>query len=198
MGCNLTKNIDIIEPPLKLIFPKEEDKKVTFVDQQGNVRPDIDVKVSNLLPTTNRTLPVTSIELDLKQAVHNGQVKPYDVNLDGYRGLITKVLDGDTYDVVVKYKGDFSTFRIRLYGVDCPETRTRNLDEKRRGLAAKEAVCDLLQDQFVTIIRPPGLKKDKYGRHLYLLQTDLSNEDVTTWIINNGYGKAYDGGTKEK
>jgi micrococcal nuclease len=184
MGCNLTKSVEIIEPPLKAIFPKEEEKKVTFVDQ---------------VTSSNGVFqPTTSIEVELRQANMNSQVQPFDVNLDKHRGLVTKVIDGDTYDVLVKFKGDFSTFRIRLYGVDCPETRTRDLLEKKRGLASKDAVRDLLQDQFVTLIRPPGLKKDKYGRHLYLLQMDPDDEDVTTWIINNGYGQAYDGGTKSK
>ena len=83
-----------------------------------------------------------------------------------FRATVIKIVDGDTVDVDVDLGWDISVVnqRIRLYGVDCPESRTRDLEEKKYGLAAKS---------FVERFSPVGSEvilstkeKGKYGRWL--------------------------------
>ena len=77
---------------------------------------------------------------------------------------IVKVVDGDTIDCAVSLGFDVSVRqRIRLYGVDAPESRTRDLETKRYGKASKKFVKDFLSsDQILLKTREKG----KYGRYL--------------------------------
>lgn len=120
-----------------------------------------------------------------------GNLKPFDVNLSGLTGLVVEVIDGDTYDIGVKYKGEINLFRVRLYGVNCPETRTRDLDEKGRGLESKRRVTNHIKGKFVTFINPPKGHKEKYGRCLYLLKIEGEETDLSSWIIKNNLGVPY-------
>ena len=83
-----------------------------------------------------------------------------------YRVKIIKVVDGDTVDVDIDL--GFGVWlkkqRIRLYGIDAPESRTRDLDEKRYGLKAKEWLKERLSDE--AILKTRLDKKGKYGRIL--------------------------------
>ena len=83
-----------------------------------------------------------------------------------YRANIVRVVDGDTVDVDIDL--GFGVWlhkqRIRLYGIDSPESRTRDLDEKKYGLMAKEFLKKELADGAVLKTRLDG--KGKYGRIL--------------------------------
>lgn len=64
-----------------------------------------------------------------------------------YRAQLIRVVDGDTFDVFVDRRiGQYSIARVRLFGIDCPEVRTRDLKEKAAGRAATELVSKLLTD----------------------------------------------------
>ena len=83
-----------------------------------------------------------------------------------YRINIVKIIDGDTVDVDIDL--GFGVWlkkqRIRLYGIDTPESRTRDLDEKRYGLMAKKFLTEQIQDG--AILKTRLDKKGKYGRIL--------------------------------
>ena len=83
-----------------------------------------------------------------------------------YRVKVIKVVDGDTVDVDIDL--GFGVWlkkqRIRLFGIDAPESRTRDLDEKRYGLKAKEWLKERLSDG--AILKTRLDKKGKYGRIL--------------------------------
>ena len=83
-----------------------------------------------------------------------------------YRAKIVRVVDGDTVDVDIDL--GFGVWlhkqRVRLYGIDTPESRTRDLEEKKYGLMAKEFLKDQLKDGAVLKTRLDG--KGKYGRIL--------------------------------
>ena len=70
-------------------------------------------------------------------------MKPYY-----YKCKLIKVIDGDTIDVDIDlgFGVTLSNQRLRLYGINTPETRTRDLEEKKRGLIAKERVQELCED----------------------------------------------------
>ena len=80
-----------------------------------------------------------------------------------YRANIRRVVDGDTVDVDIDL--GFGVWlkkqRVRLYGIDTPESRTRDLDEKKFGLMAKEYLIDQLKDGAILKTRLDG--KGKYG-----------------------------------
>jgi len=113
---------------------------------------------------------------------------------------ITKVVDGDNIDADIDLGFDISlTKRIRLAGIDSPESRTRDLEEKKLGLETKEWLKNRLQFAKDIIIKTelPD-STEKYGRilgHLFINgeETSLNNQ-----MITEGYAWEYDGGTKKK
>ena len=116
---------------------------------------------------------------------------------------IKKVLDGDTIDVVIDLGFDLAkTERVRIAGVDTPEKRTRNLEEKALGLDAtnwlKEKLNDTIKGDDELVVRTE-LKGGvgKYGRLLGWLYVGDSDLSLNEQMITEGYAHAYDGGTKD-
>ena len=113
---------------------------------------------------------------------------------------ISKVVDGDTIDADIDLGFDISlSKRIRLAGIDTPESRTTNLKEKAMGLESKEWLKKTLEGAKDILIKTelPD-STEKYGRiigHLFIngQETSLNNQ-----MITSGYALAYDGGTKDK
>jgi micrococcal nuclease len=113
---------------------------------------------------------------------------------------VLKVVDGDTIDASIDLGFDISlSKRIRLAGIDTPESRTRDLEEKALGLESKEWLKKALEGAKDILIKTelPG-STEKYGRiigHLFIngQETSLNNQ-----MITSGYALAYDGGTKDK
>jgi micrococcal nuclease len=112
---------------------------------------------------------------------------------------ITKVVDGDTIDANIDLGFDISlTKRIRLAGIDSPESRTTNLKEKALGLESKEWLKKTLEgakDIIIKTEKPDST--EKYGRiigHLFIngQETSLNNQ-----MIDEGYALAYEGGKKD-
>ena len=109
---------------------------------------------------------------------------------------VIKVVDGDTIDVI--FDVGFSMFRkerIRLDGIDTPESVTADAYEKRFGLESKQFLQVWLSKQ--SKLRAKTKKDDKYGRIL----ADIYGNDgvcVNKLMIENGFAWAYDGGTKDK
>ena len=112
---------------------------------------------------------------------------------------ITKVVDGDTIDANIDLGFDISlTKRIRLAGIDSPESRTTNLKEKALGLESKEWLKKTLEgakDILIKTEKPDST--EKYGRiigHLFIndQETSLNNQ-----MIAEGYALEYEGGKKD-
>ena len=115
---------------------------------------------------------------------------------------ITKVLDGDTIDVVIDLGFDlYKKERVRIAGVDTPEKRTRNLEEKALGLDATDWLKDKLEgaisgdDDLVIRTELVG-GVGKYGRLLGWCYIGDSAVSLNEQMIEEGYAHAYDGGTK--
>ena len=112
---------------------------------------------------------------------------------------ITKVVDGDTIDANIDLGFDISlTKRIRLAGIDSPESRTTNLKEKALGLESKEWLKKTLEDAKDILIKTEKPDStEKYGRiigHLFIndQETSLNNQ-----MIAEGYALEYEGGKKD-
>ena len=117
---------------------------------------------------------------------------------------INRVLDGDTIDVTIDLGFDlFKKERVRVAGVDPPEKRTRDLEEKALGLDAtywmKKQLDDTIKGDEELIIRTE-LKggTGKYGRLLGWLYVGEDTVSLNEKMIIEGYAWSYDGGTKQK
>ena len=116
---------------------------------------------------------------------------------------ITKVLDGDTIDVLIDLGFDlFKKERVRIAGVDTPEKRTRNLEEKALGVDATNWLKEKLEstlagDDELTIRTELVGGVGKYGRLLGWLYVGESVVSLNEQMITEGYAHAYDGGTKD-
>ena len=108
---------------------------------------------------------------------------------------VTRVVDGDTVDANIDLGFDISYFsRIRLFGIDTPESRTRNKDEKLRGLLAKEYIVNALANGKEIVVKTALEKKGKYGRVLGSLVVD--GLDLNQDMIAKHLAVAYHGQSK--
>ena len=118
---------------------------------------------------------------------------------------IVKVLDGDTIDVLIDLGFDlFKKERVRIAGVDTPEKRTRDLEEKALGIDATNWLKKKLEDTIagdgdeLTIRTELVGGTGKYGRLLGWLYINEDAISLNEQMITEGYAWEYDGGTKQK
>ena len=103
---------------------------------------------------------------------------------------ITKIIDGDTLDVEIDLGFNIViTQRVRLAGIDAPEMRTANLEEKVQGLESKEWLEEKLNTTKPMYIRTE--KDDKYGRILGWIYVGDDSIPINTQMIKEGYAKPY-------
>ena len=120
-----------------------------------------------------------------------------------YRCKITRVVDGDTVDVDIDL--GFGVWlhkeRVRLHGIDTPESRTRDLEEKKYGLLAKEQIKSFMPVGSMQTLVTMKDKAGKFGRILGKFKIHDGKEDRETtlneWMIENHYAVAYLGQSKE-
>ena len=117
---------------------------------------------------------------------------------------INRVLDGDTIDVTIDLGFDlYKKERVRIAGVDTPEKRTRDLEEKALGIDATNWLKEKLEgavagdDDLVIRTELVG-GVGKYGRLLGWLYIGDANLSLNEQMIQEGYAWSYDGGTKSK
>jgi micrococcal nuclease len=113
-----------------------------------------------------------------------------------YNCKIVRVVDGDTIDVDIDlgFNHWIHDERIRLFGVDCPECRSRDPEEKAAGLAAKDYVKGLLHDGGTYTLTTK--EKGKFGRYLGVIQlTDKTS--VNGALVKEKFAVAYYGQSKD-
>lgn len=112
-----------------------------------------------------------------------------------YNAILERVVDGDTIDVTLDL--GFNVFlkkqRCRLAGIDTPESRTRDLAEKKLGLQAKSRLTELCGEK----LKIKSLGRGKFGRILAIPYTN-DNEDICQMLIQEGHAVEYWGGKKTK
>ena len=122
-----------------------------------------------------------------------------------YKAKLVRVVDGDTVDAMIDC--GFSIFkkeRIRLHGIDAPESRTRDKAEKKRGLAAKARLKELIKEgKNVFTIETSVDKKGKYGRllgKLFRLYEEFKPTNETRSynqiLVDEEHATYYDGGKR--
>jgi micrococcal nuclease len=112
-----------------------------------------------------------------------------------YHCVITKIIDGDTIDVDIDLGFDcwLHRQRIRLYGIDTPESRTRDLEEKKYGLAAKAFVEKFIPLGSTALLNTK--EKGKYGR--YLGDFKVKNQWLCTELLKHRHAVKYEGQSKK-
>jgi micrococcal nuclease len=119
------------------------------------------------------------------------------MNLYHYKATVQRIVDGDTVDLEVSLGMDtYRRIRCRLGGINAPESRTRDLEEKARGLAAKKRLDEILEGQ--TII----LQSESYGKYgrvigtLWIQESQHAFKNVNQTLVNEGHASPYDGGKR--
>ena len=121
-----------------------------------------------------------------------------------YNCTIRRVVDGDTVDVDIDLGFGIWVHneRVRLYGIDTPESRTRDLEEKKAGLFAKDVVLHYLPEGSKQVLRTHKDKVGKYGRVLgeFVIYDSLANRQTTInqFMIDHKIGVEYSGKSKDE
>tara|TARA_R100000152_G_C6667765_1_gene104919 strand:- start:93 stop:449 length:357 start_codon:yes stop_codon:yes gene_type:complete len=115
-----------------------------------------------------------------------------------YKAKLDRVVDGDTIDVNIDLGFDISVHkRVRLAGINAPESRTKDLEEKKKGLASKARLMELL-DKGDLVVESKEL--GKYGRvigDLTIYPDDLGLPiNINETLIEEGHAVEYDGGKR--
>ena len=110
---------------------------------------------------------------------------------------VTKVVDGDTIDVIIDMGFDILfKSRVRLFGIDTPESRTRDLEEKKFGLMSKKYLTERLKKaKKITIRTHKGSETGKFGR--ILGEIFCVGENVNLAMCTEGHAVAYYGQNKD-
>lgn len=121
------------------------------------------------------------------------------LNLYHYKAEVISVYDGDTVTLMIDQgMKHFARVKVRLVGINTPEIRTTDLEEKERGYAAKNFLKDLIEGKTVIV---HTVKKGKFGRWLgvlWLYEEDMAElgQSLNDLMIQEGHAVAYDGGKR--
>jgi len=113
-----------------------------------------------------------------------------------YKAILDRVVDGDTVDALIDLGFDTHVKkRIRLYGMDAWESRTRDKEEKVKGLAAKARLIQILNEnnnEFILVSHGVG----KFGRCLGELFITSDSDSINNQLVLEGHAKKYNGGKR--
>jgi micrococcal nuclease len=109
-------------------------------------------------------------------------------------GKVIKVYDGDTITVAAELSpgSGVNRFSVRLFGVDAPEIRSSDMDEKHCAKTVRDELARMLLEKIVHL---DITNIDKYGR--LLARVRYEGEDVSDWLLSRGYAVKYHGKTKK-
>lgn len=141
----------------------------------------------------------TAIKLLNEYLLSRKMIEPFSFKGD-YKAYVARVIDGDTIVANFRFRGEISSFHVRIYGLDTPE-----LHPKKKGLTPEEiksikndAICakrvlelEILHEFVLLIVND---ERDKYGR--VLAKVIIRGTDIAKYIIECGYGVAYYGKKK--
>ena len=125
------------------------------------------------------------------------QTIPNDIPMFSFDGISTyakiyDVYDGDTVKIIFEYKGEMIKYSARIFGIDTPEIRTKDKQEKELGYKARDFLKSHVFDE---ILKVDLMHFDKYGRLLIKIYLD-NGIDISNFMIQEGYAKPYFGGKK--
>ena len=110
-------------------------------------------------------------------------------------GKVVKVYDGDTITIATKLpyeNSPYYRFSVRLKGIDCPEMKTKNKDEKECATIARDFLREILMNKMVIL---KEIELEKYGR--ILADVYLNEQNISLLLCEKKLAVKYDGGTKQ-
>lgn len=117
-----------------------------------------------------------------------------------YNAKLDRVVDGDTVDALVDLGFDtWKKVRIRMHGMNAPESRTRDLEEKEKGLAAKEYCKNFCKEGEAAILKTKTYDASgKYGRILGEIWSagEFADKSLNEYLIEKGHATEYFGGKR--
>jgi micrococcal nuclease len=115
-----------------------------------------------------------------------------------YRGSVVKIIDGDTLDIDIDLGFDiWHSIRVRLNGLNAPETRTSSVEEKEAGLRSKEFVKTWLDNRgYKVLLHTIKDGTEKYGRILAEVYDSTGYDNLNNDLIKEGFAVPYNGGHK--
>jgi len=116
-----------------------------------------------------------------------------------YKAKVLNVIDGDTLDLLVDLGFDVHhSVRVRLHGLNTPESRTSDIKEKELGLRAKDFTKDWTVRDGEVFVQTVKDKKEKFGRILaYVYSDEIKTACLNTDLIQSGYAREYNGEKRE-
>ena len=130
---------------------------------------------------------------DELQSLDYSKVYKFSLKDNVYDAKVINVYDGDTITVVFKLKDEFNKWNCRLNGIDTPEMKSKDLNEKNAAVKAR----DFLREKILgKIVKLHCDEFDKYGRLLVIVEYE--DENINNTMIEKGHGKYYNGGKKEE
>jgi len=109
-----------------------------------------------------------------------------------YNAKLIRVIDGDTIDCSIDLGFNINVNeRVRLKGINTPETRTRDLEEKKKGLAAKDRVIELFEGVEKFVIKTELDKKGKYGRIIGTIILPEHSISLNKMLLQEGHAVVY-------
>lgn len=124
------------------------------------------------------------------ETIGDNDVRFFTIEGD-HKAKVVKVYDGDTVHAILDIFGAYYKFKVRLDGIDTPEIRTKDLEEKTKGLDARDWLSKRIMGKIVDL-KCKGM--DKYGR--LLADIYVNDTCINTEMITNNIGYEYHGGTK--
>ena len=108
-----------------------------------------------------------------------------------YKAHVVNVVDGDTIDVILDLGFNLKhKIRLRLFGIDTPEIRTKDKKEKAAGIISKEKVMELILDKDVTV-KTIKDSQGKYGRYLAIVILE-DNMNLNNYLVEQHLAKVYE------
>ena len=109
-----------------------------------------------------------------------------------YKAKLDRIIDGDTIDCFIDLGFNIKLKeRVRLKGIDTPEVRTKDLEEKKRGFAAKERVIELFQGVDEFVVKTELDNKGKYGRILGTIMLPDRKISLNEMLLKEGHAEVY-------
>lgn len=191
-----------------LCYSKTKAKRTINLDDQDDFQKSLLSKDFNLqykIDKNNQTEnDETTIAMDLPDNITWKDTRPFIPPIK--TGKVIKVYDGDTITLACKIpflkmettslNSQIYRFNIRLNGINCPEMKSKNKEEKNAAIFIQQNLENLILNKYVIL---ENISLEKYGRILadVILINDINdNININNWLINNNYAVKYDGGTK--
>lgn len=171
------------------------------------------LKVPKLCQSKNiiDTIILRDSELDAINAAHDKlkhitdpkEVPYFSFKDKTFYAMPCNIYDGDTFSVIFEYDGKLIKYKCRCTGYDCAEMKPLKSDpnrdhEKELAHKAKTRLIELLEKHPTKLIKIECGDFDKYGRLLITFYNMVDSKSINQIMIDEGHGKPYDGGTKDK